>query len=724
MRTAGVNSRMDRTRMERSRAGAKLGAIAGLAISSAGCSGPAPAAPKGIVDAPPRGYLPAPEWDAGDRPVTERLSGPLEPPGSGARLVGSHRLSIDGGGPEPVDPALVSPAPGELIAVKYSVRNADISEVLRELVGGYLGRDYVLDPRLTGQLTLEIDQEMTRADLMDLLSALASLQGWVIEQNDGILFVRLADKLARSPVAPVLTASPAFPSEAPVLRVRKVRYAAPDQLAGLLKELMSEGARAVVVGRAMVLADTAAQVSRLSKLIAALDVPSFEGAEIRVYRLASRRPEDAVTVLQAVTAGSGITSGADASVAFIPMPGTDRLMVVARDASLVPLVHEMVREVDQPSGQEQRNRYVYRIQNYQAQALRELLAGFFGDKIEKEPKETDPTRVRLTVDAQNDLLLIYATPADYAEILATLRAVDRPPQQVMVNSIIAEVALTDALQYGVEYFLEVSAKAGELGLTGAAPLPAAAAETGSIFFTGGDGLAVIQALDRESRAEILSQPRLVIQDRGVGSIQVGGEVPTTRASEPAGTQTGGTTGIRQEIEYRETGVILSLEPGINESGDVRLKISQEVTNVVPTNDPNLPAFTTRKVETTVVVPHGKTVLLGGIINNTATMNTGYIPFLGRIPVLGLPFRNVEDRLERTELLLAITPTIINTPGAGAQELSEFLRGAGSVRSALLEYAADLPAGAIGASTLVPPPFLAAPLPEGSAPEAAAAGPTP
>ncbi len=684
-----------------SRLGRGVGAIALAAGSAAsiggvwatgGCAGRPEGAQAARAElAPPAYSAPAP-WDASTRPISESLGYPTADASAGATVVSKQRLAPTMNGEGVAASGVIQSEPGEVMRVEYHANKQDVTEVLQALLGGMLGRDYVLDATLTGLITLDIDEEMTRADLMNMIEGIAGVFGWSLEPRGSTLFIKPGTRGPRASASPILSARPAFESETPAVRVRRLRALGGDQVVAVLKEFMSETGKAVTVGRTVVMADTVRQIGRLSDLLSSLDVPAFSGVEIWTYRLAYRRPEDAAQLLTTIAASSSINSGQEPMVAFVPLPGTERLMVIAKDATIQPLILDFVKQVDTPPEHERRHRYKYSIQHYQPAALVKLLKDFFGDRMEQTASEAGEPRIRLASDPASDALLVYATPSDYGELLATLRSVDRAPQQVQLQSIIAEVSLTNRLQYGVEYFLQNESSLGSLSLTGSAPLVGVA--TGSALFVGADGFAVVQALDRESRTQILSQPKVFMQDRAKASIQVGGEVPVVKASEGSATQQAGTTGIREEIEYRKTGVILTLQADINESGQVKLDITQEVTDAIPTARANLPEFTTRTIQTTVVVPHGQTVLLGGIITNDKRNQTNRIPVLGRIPLLGEAFKNTDDEVKRTELLLAITPTIVNEPSMAGEQLSEFMRSVHVVRSAMEEYAADLPRAAL------------------------------
>lgn len=677
---------------------ARGGLTVSVLVALAGC------AKKTVISEPPAPAFRAPaEYVPARRPVTEAISfGPVEA-GDGAVLLNSQRLSAPAAAPEGVSATMLPRPEGELVRVQMSMKAADFGDVLRVLLGEHLGRNYVIDPKVTGAVTLEIDDEFTKGEILELVGQLGLVYGWILEDRGDVLFVRGADRMVKSDLGVVLQGAPALPGDAPAVRVRRLRYVGADQISTLLKELISEQAKVLVVGRTVVLADTTKQIARLSSLITALDSPVFDGVEIWTYRLGHRKPEEAQRVMEQLATGAGLNAGSEANVAFVPVVGTQRLMVVAKDATLQPMVQELLRQVDQPSDVQVRQRYVYRVQHYPLAALVKLVQDFFAEKVEATAGAAplagagtgdSGSKIRLVSDPQSDLILIHATPADYAELLATLRMVDRPVQQVAVQSIIAEVRLTNNLEYGVEYFLSGKSSLGSLELTGTAPLVNPALATGGAFFIGGDGFAVIQALDRESEARVLSQPKLVMSDREKGSIQVGGEVPTIRATQGAATQQGGSSDIRTEIEYRDTGVILDIEPQVSETGVVTLKISQEVRDALPSEVANTPEFTTRKIETSVIIPSGHTVLLGGIIIDDDRRDADRIPILGRVPVAGELFSNKSKSNRRTELVLAITPTILSEPQELLTFTNEFMQSVGAVRAALLSREEDLPRGAL------------------------------
>ncbi len=671
------------------------GSLVSLALFSGCQSAPEKTA---FIDPPARSLQPGVPYRSATRPVSEPLQVGSERQMRRTELLGKSRLSTTNFNPEGVSPTMLDGGPGELIPVKIAANNQSSNEIFRIIFGEYLKMNYVA-ATASVSVTLDIDDEMTRGDLMDLAGGLCAVYGFTLEVRGDTAFIRAGDALARAD-GPVMQQRAGLASDQPVVRVRRLKHVAADQALNGVKELASTGSKVVAVGRTLIIADTAKQANRLAQVLALLDVPAFDGSEIWTYRLGSRRPEEAKKILGEIVTGAGINAQNDAQVAFVEITGTDRLMVISRDPTLQPVLREYVELVDQPPELTKRTRFIYRIQHFEPPALQTFLKATFAERMEPDAQagagsgaSAGDTRVRLVLDQAEQLLMIYATPEDYADIMATLRAVDRARQQVQISSMIAEVGLNGRLEYGVEYFLR-ALDADGIGIgeiTGTPGLPAGA--TLGTFFTAGDGFAVLRALQTESNVNLMSLPQLTIRDSGKGSIQVGGEVPIVKADIDSSTQNQGTTGIRRSIEYRKTGVILDIEPSINESGQVTLKLTQEVTAVGQQTDLG-PEFTTRKIETTVTVPQGQTVLLGGIIDNQQRDSVSKIPIVGDIPLIGLAFQTQRKQDVRTELVLAITPTISDEPEQTAQGFSEFLSSASAVREALYDMARDLPRGAL------------------------------
>lgn len=620
---------------------------------------------------------------------TAEVSGPIARPGARsetqpARLIARQRLEAPAAGPDNADMQVFDAAPGDVQHVKYSARDATPEEVVRVLVGEFLDRPFVLDAALRGAVTLDVDAEMTTSEIESLMGVVASMYGWTVEVQEGVTTVRAADSVGRLTTAPILRGQGAGATHEAGVRIFKLSNIAATQAAEALKEFTSAQARIAVVGRMLVCADRMGHLNRLGALITALDAPAFDGAEMWTYQLSTQQPGPVVQALESIATASNLRSANDARVSFVALPGTRRVMVISRDASVQPMVQRWIEQIDQPRDETKRQRYFYKIQHFDSTELVRVVKEFLGPEMEEDPKNPNDLGVRITSAAEEDLLLIYATPADYLDLLALLQRIDAPRQQVFLQSVIAEVNLSDSLAYGVEYFLQISTGEGDIEFVGEALQNIMA--TGSAFFVGSDGFALIEALDRKTDVRLLSAPSLFVEDKAEASIQVGGETPILTSATTAGSQTGGDTDVFNDIEYRPTGVTLTVQPRISETGSVQLTIRQEISDAIENSSSAIdsPEFTTRVVETKVSVPDGQTLVLGGIISNDRRKSVEKIPLLGDAPLVGPLFRGVDKSNDRVELMLAITPTIVSNLNDVPIVTSRFLEAVSTVREALEE----------------------------------------
>lgn len=286
--------------------------------------------------------------------------------------------------------------------------------------------------------------------------------------------------------------------------------------------------------------------------------------------------------------------------------------------------------------------------------------------------EQQPGGVSITADEVNNALLIVATPAEYETIDAALKELDILPLQVLIEAAIAEVTLTNDLRFGVQWLFNNDTN--KLILSGGKTAAIAPTFPGfSYVYTSGQRItAVLSALEDLTHVDVLSSPKLMVLNNQTALLQVGDQVPVATQS-AVSTVTPGAP-VVNSIEYRDTGVILTVTPRVNAGGLVLMDISQEVSNVTNTTTSNLdsPTISQRKIGSTVAIQDGQTIALGGLITDNRNFGRSGVPFLQDIPLLGHLFRQDSDNNTRTELLVLITPRVIRD-GRGAAAVTEELR---------------------------------------------------
>lgn len=307
------------------------------------------------------------------------------------------------------------------------------------------------------------------------------------------------------------------------------------------------------------------------------------------------------------------------------------------------------------------------------------------------PGQTQPlSDIRITADVANNALIIAATGQEYGRIEAALQKLDIVPLQVLIEATIAEVTLSNELSFGLQYFfksnrfstayapggfINSAASAADTALSAAFPgfslIPGA-----NFAFTSASGSsAVIKALSEMTAVRVLSSPNLLVMNNRSARLQVGDQVPVATQS-AISTITPNAPEVNT-IDYRDTGVILTVTPRVNTSGLVHLDIAEEVSEVIQTTSSKLnsPTISQRRLTSSVAALDGQTIGLGGLIRDVRSDSSAGVPVLKDIPVVGYLFGGRTNSGVRTELIVLLTPHVIRSQAdaeAATQELRDKL----------------------------------------------------
>jgi len=310
--------------------------------------------------------------------------------------------------------------------------------------------------------------------------------------------------------------------------------------------------------------------------------------------------------------------------------------------------------------------------------------------------------VRIVADEIANAIVMLATKRDYEQILKVLRDLDVVPRQVVIEVLIAEISLNKSMQLGLQTTLTNPGAVGDVPAPTPAPTAVAPTATtdgvgqvlNSIMQTTGntgpfgtvDSLLkrlinvdstgaltaiitdqssfrlTLTALAQANRLKVLASPHILTADNREASIHIGTEIPilTSQANIAGVSGANGQTALVNNVQYRSTGVILTVLPQVNADGLVNLQVRQEVSEVDNSfaSSTGSPAFTTREAETTAVVQNGDSLLIGGIIQESTSRGRAGVPYLMDIPVLGRLFRTDTDNVRRVELIVLLTPHVI------------------------------------------------------------------
>jgi general secretion pathway protein D len=445
---------------------------------------------------------------------------------------------------------------------------------------------------------------------------------------------------------------------------------------------------------AVILSGTSDDVMAAMEAIHILDQPLMKGRQsFRIsplYWSADELAKRLGEILQAEGYSTGTTVAGSVSmpVTVLPVAAVNSVFVFAASSQILDHVIEWAKELDKPNEKGVgRSFFTYQALYTDAQALAATLDKLLSGAVPKIASTTASgsavpaasTLARVVVDNASNSLIFQGNNEDYGQIRSLLQGLDKPSKEALIEVTVAEVALSDNSQLGVEWLLKEAKVDGTLmtlGTLGGLSIGSAGLNFRRIDSAGNVRL-LINALASNNRATILSSPRIVARNGETAIIQVGQEVPIITSQQTSPT-TGSTGSVLQTVQYRTTGVILNVKPVIHSGDQVDLDVTQEVSSAQTTTTGvnTSPTFSTRKLQTKLSLKNGATVLLGGLISSSKSEGNAGIPFLKDIPLLGQAFRTDTTKNDRTELIILITPYIIADDNDAAAVTSAFRKQLG------------------------------------------------
>jgi len=381
----------------------------------------------------------------------------------------------------------------------------------------------------------------------------------------------------------------------------------------------------------------------------------------------------------AITVGVGGETGVRQQLRFAADRRTNTVIAAGAEVDLA-MVEELIYALDARSPDD-RVQLVYEVKNTTAEALTEAIRQFAEAEQERlRELEDEASALQLVEryvtaipDEQSNSVVLGVSPRYYDQYMSMIQELDRPPPQVMIQVLIAEVTLDNRLDLGIEFaeqdlLFTSNAVAGPNGTVEGSnfdfvlgtDLGAGAGALGGFNFTitGEDFSFLLRALESDSRLEVLSRPTIMVENNETANITIGDRVPIVQGS--TFTDAGNTS---TQVSYENVGIILDVTPHINPDGYVNLEIHPEISQVSTssvqlTEGLQAPIFSERSAETVITVKDGETVVIGGLITNAETDSETKVPIIGDIPGLGVLFRTTSHQVRKTELLMVLTVTVL------------------------------------------------------------------
>jgi len=411
---------------------------------------------------------------------------------------------------------------------------------------------------------------------------------------------------------------------------------------------------------------------------------------LHVRLLAVKHAPTSTLVSELQQALSAVDPGREA-VQVISLDRLQSVMVLARDASMIETVSGWVRDLDTIPADARQNIYLYRVRCGLASDLARLINSLLysdnpslpaatiipapADSISPAPVSSSPppsvapgrpTVPTIIPDDSGNVLLIRSTGGEHSRIVAVLDQLDTVPRQVLIDVLVAEVTLGDSLSFGVEWAFKnghIKIGGSKLNPTATTNFPGVTASaTGGFAFAllnaAADPVAVINAIASQTDVSLISSPQVFVQNNKTALVKVGDRVPVvTTQTERIGTDQPTTD---KQVQYNDTGTILSVTPRIHHDGMVSLDVIQQVSNAIAnkTSSISSPVIQTREIKTSLSIRDGQPVILGGLISKGKTNTGNKVPLLGDLPGIGQLFRHDGEEFTRTELLVIITPHVV------------------------------------------------------------------
>ena len=603
--------------------------------------------------------------------------------------------------------------------------NAEIEAVART-IATLTNRNVVVDPRVKGQMNLSTEKPVSGAEAFNQFLSALRLQGYTVVESGGLYkVVPEADAKLQGGEMTVIRPGEASRTSGNqiVTKIFTLNFESANNLVPILRPLISPNNTINVstTSNALIITDYNENLSRIARIVAALDVASATDLEIVPLKngLASDMAPLLVRLLESSGAAAPAGSVTDASfkTTVIAEPRSNALIVRAANPARLSLAKSLIRQLDQPASNGNGaagNIYVVPLKNADAAKLAVTLraalqatssgsaaaAGLAGSTVTTGANSTvvgnaatapvaasaqPSTGGQIQADPATNSLIITALEPQYRQLRAVIDKLDVRRAQVFVETLIAEVNSDKAAAFGVQW-QGVVGNTGigtNFGTTGnlATITSNTAAGTASTL-SRGLNIGVVQKIGSNNQlgflanflettgdGNVLSTPNLLTLDNEEAKIVVGQNVPFL-TGQYTNSSSGSTTNPFQTIERKDVGITLRVRPQISENGTIKMTIFQEVSSVDSTTVNSTSGLTTNKrsLESNVLVEDGAVVVLGGLLQDTQASNQNRVPGLADIPFFGALFRSETKSRAKTNLMVFLRPVIVRD-GASTEALS-------------------------------------------------------
>lgn len=569
--------------------------------------------------------------------------------------------------------------PDELISVNFD--QVDI-RIMLKTIGDITGINFVVDDSVKGTVTVMSPTKIRLGDLYKVLESVLEVKGYAaVSAGDLVKIVPKAKAVKHN----LQVRIGSNPSEIPqndsfVTQIIPLKYADATEVSNLIKPLLATDSYMAIYPKtnSVLITDVSSNIHHIAKIIQTLDVTGSK-EQVTVIRLnyaSAQAISEQITRIMQESKDSSLQTGRSRStsqiktgIRILPDVRTNSLIVVAnaQDTEAIRRLAEQL-DVERPIGAN--NIHVVYLKNARATETADSLTEALTNLRITDVLEA-AQNVNVAADEGTNALIITASTQDYEVIAEIIEKLDIVREQVLVEMLIMEVSEEGLTEIGVDWATVDEAVSGSVRFFGATNFgPRVDFASGNL-----EGLAVgawkksssgttigsmLTALEKQTGVDILSTPHIVTSNHNKAKIIVGENIPYVVESRITETDPITPTVI-DTFEYKDVGISLEITPHISQGGLVRLEIDSEFTKLiqgVTGTSVNTPTTAKRQAQTVVSMNSGSTVVIGGLIRDDKTTVEKKIPLLGDIPLLGGLFRYHKDQIQKTNLLIFITPYVL------------------------------------------------------------------
>ena len=582
--------------------------------------------------------------------------------------------------------------------IEAAFNGVPIVAFINEVFGTELGMSFVISPGLqekTDLVTLRLTNPVPPRQFFSTVRQVLQEYGVTIREQDGVLTF-LATQEIESGEVPLLISGRTLP-EVPathrtVFQLVPLHVVRPNQVISMLREAFPSSdlqSSAESDYNAVLLKGTPDRLAHALELIDVLDQPLLRGRHGLIVEPDFLAPEPLARAVEEVMRAEGYSVGrGQASVLFLPFEDLGKLVVFAQNQAVLSHVKNWIETFDEAHrGEIESGLFTYEVQNTQVTDMAETLgqlvgdvSGGLGDSAAGAESPSSPAGSRgssLVVDDKRNLLIFRGSGEEWANIQEVVERLDKPVPSVLIEVLIAEVSLTDEEKTGFDFLF--NSGIDRFGLTGGTRSALGLSSQGLSLTldSAGQTRALLSLFHKNDKVAIRSQPKLLVKSGEEASIQVGNEIPVITQLSQDSVQVGGSTNVLQQVDYRTTGVELTITPLVQAGGLVDVAIAQELSEARPTAATSLggsPTILSRNLSTSLSLKDGGSLLMGGLISENRSTGAIGVPGLSRMPVLGRLFRADSFDGDRTELMVMVTPYVIRDHEEGVRLTEELKAG--------------------------------------------------